>query len=153
MTKMDQQSILQMVSDGKITAQEGAQLLEALGETEMPAAPVPVSAPARTSSFDTPAAVAGKGKFLRVIVDGKDEKNDEIDVDINVPIKLARRLGPMLEKMIPEDAQTKMNEKGVDMVMILAMLETLDEDMEGRDLANVTVGSGEDTMRVRIYVE
>ncbi len=152
----DRETILHLVSEGKITPEEGAQLIQALGESEAPArrgpAERPVPGPAR----------AGKGRFLRMIVKVSPEEGDanpdkSVDVDVNVPISLANRLAPMLENVIPPEAQRNMDEKGFDIGTIAALLSTLDEDMEGRDLVNVTVGKGmtegQGEVRVRIYVE
>ncbi len=158
MNQLDQATILRMVSEGKITPEEAAQLLEALNESERanipPAPPTPPTPPIPPRPPMPPAAAPGKGKFLRVIVKGIDpDKGEEIDVDVNVPMKLARKLTPMLDKMIPENAQKHMRESGVEIAMILAMLESIDEDMEGRDIVNVKIGDGTDAMWVRVYVE
>jgi hypothetical protein len=155
MSNMNQQTILRMVAEGKITAEEGAQLIEALyeaKETERLAPPIPLTQemPRRT----------GKGKFLRVIVkvgDDSAKSEDKVNMDVNLPIQFARKLAPLLETGMPEKAKEKLEKSGITMESIAPLLESLDEDMEGRDLVNIDVSEGmtdgEGAVKVRIYVE
>lgn len=164
MSNTNTEAIIRLVSEGKITAEEGAKLIEALNEEQKPKDAVK---PTYVQAAQPSAAPrTGKGRFLRVIVkvdSDNDEaqengKSEKVDIDVNVPLNLARRIVPMLDGVIPADAQAQMQENGVDLVTLVALLETLDEDMEGRDLANVNVtgtskkGKNEN-IKVRVYVE
>lgn len=161
MSNLNRETILRMIADGKITAEEGMELLEALDAAGEPR-PAPLSAAPKAQNIGGPVARPGQGKFLRVIakIDNAESasgENSDIDVDVNLPIKMAHRIAPMLEQMIPEDAQDRMSQNGLDMATLVALLETLDEDMDGRDLVNVTIKGNDDEdkadIRVRIYVE
>lgn len=152
-TQMNRETILRMVADRKITPEEAAELIEALDEAERKPAPPPP-----TPIAPRPPKAAGAGKFLRVMVkvDGNGDENvDNVDVDINVPINLAKKIAPMLGGMIPQDAQERMESKGVDLEMIAGLLSSLDEElMEGRDIVNISaIGDDGETVKVRIYVE
>lgn len=164
MSNTNTESIIRLVSEGKITAEEGAKLIEALSEEQKPK-DAPKLAYTSATQLST-APKTAKGRFLRVIVKvvgdavkmSDEIKGGEVDIDVNVPLSLARRIVPMLDGVIPSDAQQKMLENGVDLVALVALLETLDEDMEGRDLVNVNIvgdaGKGEQSfVKVRVYVE
>jgi hypothetical protein len=74
---MDQEAleILAMVKDGKITPEQGAELLEAM----------------KTPTGGTATAVmsGGKPRFLRVKVDIQGDKSENVAVNMNVPLALA----------------------------------------------------------------
>jgi len=82
---MDQEAleILGMVKEGKVTPEQGAELLEAL----------------KHPSAGTATAVmsGGKAKFLRVKVDIQGEKDETVAVNLNVPIALADMVLKLLE--------------------------------------------------------
>lgn len=74
--------ILAMVRDGKLTPEQGAELLEAL------------KAPGGTAT----AVVSGsKPRFLRVKVDVQESEADTVAVNLNVPLALADLVLKLLE--------------------------------------------------------
>lgn len=160
----DQTTILRLVQEGKLTPQEGAQLLEAMSGAGKAAPSKPFPAAARQEAEAAPRK--GKGRFLHVVVKVQQEasegesKQQDVDVDINVPLALARNILPMLERAIPADARRQIEEQGVDLTAVVGMLQTLDEDMEGRDLVNAVIhqnadeeGSHRQDVRVLINVD
>jgi hypothetical protein len=127
----ERKQVLDMLAEGKITADEADSLLDKLNtgsETE-------ISNPVESSK-------SRKLKYLRVLVESADGEN----VNVRVPLALVKA-GIKLKAVIPKNAQEKMDEKGVN----LDALNELDEDelMEAlRDL-QVDVDSDKgDTVRI-----
>ncbi|MFB7585905.1 hypothetical protein [Streptomyces sp. NPDC056169] len=92
--------VLQMLAEGKITADEAERLIEAL-EREQP------EPPAHTST--RPKA---RPKYLRVVVDAADETGGDgaSRVNIRVPLQLLRA-GVRLASLLPPQALAKVNEE------------------------------------------
>jgi len=132
----EKQKILEMLQDGKISAAEATQLLDALEDKP------------HTSTVN----VTSGGKKLRVKVDGNIEDDQKIKVDVAVPMALGRMVDSILESCIPTAAREAMEEQGIDISgiklgEILDTMESLDEDIVSADIDH------EDTkMKVRIYV-
>jgi len=93
--------ILQMVADGTITPEEGEKLLSRL---DSPGASTATAEPVR----DQGGRKAGPLKYLRVVVDGKD------NVNIRVPIGLVRT-GIKLTTLMPSRASRRLSERGIDL--------------------------------------
>jgi len=131
--------ILEMLSEGKITAEEADRLLAALsGEKK--------SSPAGTEKTGFP-------KYLRVVVEPGSSGNNHDRVNIRVPLKLIRA-GLKLASFIPKDAQHKVNEalqeKGIETDFSKIKPEDLDEILRQLDDLSVDV-EGKET--VKIYCE
>ncbi|MBE3577054.1 MAG: DUF4258 domain-containing protein [Limnochordales bacterium] len=124
--KEERLRILQMLQDGKITAEEADRLLEALGEGEV-----------RAGTGVQPAA-RPRSRFLRIRVAGVDGEK----LNANIPIQLAR----FAMRFIPVNAQTRMAEQGIDLDTILAAIE------EGAD-GKIIEATSDDGDRVEIYVD
>ncbi|MEW6579712.1 MAG: hypothetical protein AB1435_11020 [Chloroflexota bacterium] len=82
-TAEERMRILQMIQEGKVTAEEGARLLQALGSSSRPASPVPARDP----------------RLLRVritdLASGKTKVNVNIPMSlVTVGIKLGARFTP-----------------------------------------------------------
>ncbi|WP_419996894.1 SHOCT-like domain-containing protein [Streptomyces boninensis] len=88
--------ILEMLAEGKITADEAERLIEALQRDE-PAAP-------------TGPAAGKKAKYLRVVIDAADESGADgaSRINIRVPLQLLRA-GVRLTSLLPPVAITKAN--------------------------------------------
>jgi len=132
----ENKQVLEMLAEGKITAEDAERLLEKLS-FDQPAEPETASP-----------AVQQRGtklKYLRVHVDGSDGEK----VNIRVPLALIRA-GIKLTAVLPDDANEKLRDKGVDLSK-LAELET-DELFEALRELQVDV-DGEDGETVRIFCE
>ena len=90
----DRRKILDMLSEGKITAEEADRLLAALE----PQAHAP-----------TVSGLKPKPKYLRVTVDADTSQNGPTKVNIRVPMQLLRA-GVRLSSLIPAEARSKVNE-------------------------------------------
>lgn len=137
----ERKRILKMLAEGKITADEAESLLSAIENQEATPAPEAV----KTTS------TAKEPKYLRVLVE--DSKNAKVNV--RVPIQILR-FGVKLASLIPEQAQSKINEKlrenGVQ--FDIASIKPQDISELIQHLAELTVdvdgGNGD---RVRVFCE
>jgi hypothetical protein len=117
------QKILEMVSSGKISVEEGTRLIEALESHEKSA-----SVSART----------GKAKFIRIKVNS----NDGDTVNVNVPLALAK----IALRFVPSEAKTQLEEQNIDLD------EVIDAILNGAEGHVVDVKSGTGDV-VQIYVD
>jgi hypothetical protein len=139
----DRRSVLQMLADGKINADEAERLLGALDRTDAPAAG---AAPPPPRGNLAP-------KYLRVTVDA-DVHGDNTKVNIRVPMALLRA-GVRLSSLIPPAARDQVNEElaknGVPFDIGQLKPENLEELISHLDDFSVDVDSTD--AKVRIYCE
>jgi hypothetical protein len=137
---MDQEAleILKMVSEGRITAEQGAQLLEAL----------------KTGPVSTLDPAGRKPRFVRVKVNVNGEDGERVAVNLNVPIALADVVLKLAEgakiqqgdqTIILGDYVKKLS--GMDFASLLQMVK---EGAEGK-LVDVDV-KGENGEQVKVEV-
>ncbi|HZU13812.1 MAG TPA: hypothetical protein VFB58_13305 [Chloroflexota bacterium] len=103
----ERRRILRLVAEGKVSAEEGAELLDALQSERrgaenapsptLPIPPVPPVPPAP--------GTAGRSLIIRVT------EGDESRVNLRIPLGLARAAG----KFIPRRAQHDLGEHGIDL--------------------------------------
>jgi len=116
--------ILNMVSEGKITAQEGAQLLNALRSSE------------RRGSAAS--AEAGGARYLRVRV--SDSRSGKVKVNINIPVSLLHVAVRIGAKFAPEM-------EGLDFA---ELMDLISQGVRGKV---VDITDEEDNERVEIFAE
>lgn len=140
--------ILEMIEQGKITAAEGMELLDALKKSE----------PEQAAQMDSPKAVKvvdGKKvyQFLRVRVF---TENDDTKVRVNIPLSLIKALGSMvnLNQLVPDDAK-KVNGVDLQSIDIDAILRAIEEGtLEDGTIVDVEANDEHDGLvRVKIYVD
>lgn len=148
MTK-DRVRILNMLAEGKITADEAERLLDAL-DSRRPDEPAGENAPPAVKGDPTPLLDA-LPKYLRVKVDGKGGEK----VEVKVPLALVRS-GLKLTSLIPPQAMDRINEqmaeKGISIDFSNFKPEDVDELMEALREMEVNV-DGKDGEKVRVYCE
>jgi membrane peptidoglycan carboxypeptidase len=131
----ERRDVLDMLVQGKITAEEAERLLLALDKTQTREA--------------QPEGAKPKPKFMRVLVD--DGKNK---VNAKVPLQLLRA-GVKLASVIPPLAQAHLDEalreKGVTINLAGLKPENLEEVVEG--LSDMTVDVDDDKAKVRVFCE
>jgi len=134
--------VLDMLADGRISAEEAERLLDRLGGGPAPGRPS-TSEEAQTS---TPAKTAegrpGTPKYLRVVVESGQGDN----VNVRVPMALIRT-GIKMSALLPEHAREELTKHGVD----LSEMSNMDPDELVEALADLTVdveSSQGDTVRV-----
>ncbi|HEY2752532.1 SHOCT-like domain-containing protein [Phenylobacterium sp.] len=135
----DRRSVLQMLSDGKINADEAERLLSALDRNDGP-----VVGEARSGANNPP-------KYLRVTVDAHEEATK---VNVRVPMALLRA-GVRLSSLIPPAAREQVNaelaKNGVPFDIGQLKPENL-EDLIAH-LNDLTVDVEAPDARVRVYCE
>ena len=132
--------ILQMLTEGKITAEEADQLIGAL-DRDQPASP---PSDARTK---------GRPKYLRVVVDAT-EDDGPVRVNVRVPLQLLRA-GVRLASLIPPQAlghaNVGMQNAGVPFDLSQLKPEQLEELVEHLD--DMTVEVDQRDAKVRVFCE
>jgi len=140
----NRKQILDMLADGRITADEADRLMAALED-----GPKSETVPAR--SFGNP-------KYLRILVEREPERagEEETKVNIRVPLQLLRA-GVKLKGLLPEDARTQMNEalreKGVDFDVNQFKPENLDEMLANLNDFSIDIDKKSRKAKVRIFCE
>ncbi|GII52104.1 hypothetical protein Pth03_04930 [Planotetraspora thailandica] len=133
--------ILDMLAEGKITAEEAEQLIAALERDQPPAA----------SSLDV--RPKGKAKYLRVMVDAL-ENDEPTRVNVRVPLQLLRA-GVRLAALIPPQALGKANaelsKSGVPFDLTQLKPEQLEALVEHLDEMTVEVDAPD--AKVRVFCE
>jgi hypothetical protein len=136
----DRRSVLQMLSEGKINADEAERLLSALDRTDTP----------------PPASAGHNGapKYLRVTVDADMHGQDATKVNVRVPIALLRA-GVRLSSLIPPAAREAVNAEwatyGVPFDISQLKPENLEELIS--HLNDLTVDVDAPDAKVRVYCE
>jgi SHOCT-like protein len=142
--------ILQMLSEGKISADEAERLIAAM------------EAPASPSSSDIGSSGAGKPrpKYLRVVVDSEEDGGHEgpTKVNVRVPMQLLRA-GVRLAGLIPAPALRRANdamqEQGLAIDLTQIKPENLEELVEHLNDLTVDVDQKDANtkVKVRVYCE
>jgi len=141
----EKQKILDMLEQGKVSADEAARLLECLEE--------PGDKDARPASEEPRRNERLTGKKLRVDVKGFAEDGKKMDVNVSVPLVLARYVDNLLVSCLPEAAHEELSKQGINLRQInigqlVDALEDLDED-----IVNADIKQDEMDLKVRVYVE
>ena len=149
--------VLQMLADGKITADEAERLIAALENDKQP----------MTSGSDanSEAVAKAKPKYLRVVVDAHQgdsglghalggSKRGPTQVNIRVPMQLLRA-GVKLACLIPPQAQIYVNDalrdKGMALDLSQLKPENLEELIDG--LSDMTVDVVDKNAKVAVFCE
>jgi len=135
--------ILKMIEEGKITADEGKKLLDALTD-----------APDETPRAAKSAAPEKKNRILRVIVDTKGHGEEDARVRVNVPLDVARKLAKFTA-VIPKDAKQEMRDSGIDIdaIDIEGLLEMFLNGEIDENLVDIESGNNGKGASVKIYVD
>ena len=141
----DRRSILNMLAEGKITADEAERLLSALDRAPAPSTVI--------SDAGYPANRV-KAKYLRVQVDTDEEEGGPTKVNIRVPMELLRA-GVRLSSIIPPKARDEVNaamqKEGIPFDINQLKPENLEELVE--HLSDLRVDVDQEKTKVRIYCE
>jgi hypothetical protein len=137
--------ILQMLADGKITADEAERLLTAVEEPAAPRFP------------DAPAAPKPRPKYLRVQVDSEDDGGHDgpTKVNVRVPMQLLRagvRLAGLIPQQALQQANQAIHEKGIPIDLSQIKPENLEELVEQLSDLSVDVDQKDATTKVKVKV-
>ena len=141
----DRKSILQMLADGKITADEAERLLAAMEGAS--AGPAP--RPAATGGSN------GAPKYLRVAVD-TDEPGDGGPTKVNIRVPMALlRAGVRLTSLIPPQARDQVNAELAKNGVMFDISQVKPENLEDLidQLNDLTVDVDQEKTKVRIFCE
>lgn len=133
--------VLDMLAEGKITAEQAEQLIAALERNQPPAAS---SLGARPTS---------KAKYLRVLVDTL-ENGEPGRVNIRVPLQLLRagvRLAALIPPQALDRANAELNRSGVPFDLTQLKPEQLEELVEHLD--ELTMDVDQPDAKVRVFCE
>ncbi len=131
--------ILEMIQQGKITAEEGMELLKAIEATDHRGELAPTNFTKR---------------FLRVRVDG--EKTAKVNV--NIPMSLIRsvtKLANIAMAFIPPEAKTEIDKKGINLELLLnELISELEQGVSDGKLVDVDVDDPhEGRIKVEVFVD
>lgn len=143
---MDEQrrQVLQMLAEGKITADEAERLIDALARQEPETA---TGAAPRTKP---------RPKYLRLLVNSEDGSGGDgpTRVNVRIPLQLLRA-GVRLTSLIPPQALTKvnaqLNQSGVPIDLTELKPQQLEELIDQLD--ELTVDIGEPDAKVQVFCE
>lgn len=142
----EQQKVLDMLEKGTINAEEATRLLDCLEENSEKEREAETTRKQQN-------AVRMKGKKLRVEVNGDTEEDKKINVNVSVPLVLARYADNIIANCIPVSATDELNKKGIDLreIKISEIVDTI-EDID-EDIVNVDLDQEDACFKVRVYVE
>jgi len=133
----NRRQILDMLAEGKITADEAERLITALERSDTPIS-----------------RSAGNFKYLRVLVDAQDPLDGPTKVNVRVPMQLLRA-GVKLTGVIPDRAREQVNEamrkEGIPFDINKLTPDNLEEMIE--QLRDLTVDVDNASAKVRVFCE
>ena len=139
----NRRQILEMLAQGKITADEAERLLNAVEREPAPAGAAGAPEPRRLD----------KVKYLRVVVDATDE-DGPTKVNVRVPMQLLRA-GVKLTSIIPPRARQEVNaalaKEGIEVDIGKLTPESLEEIVE--HLRDLEVDVDHESAKVRVFCE
>ncbi len=129
----ERRRILDMLAAGQISADQAAELLEAVGPGTAPSSPA--------------APVKGIARMLRISVDAtRPDGTKEATVRVNVPLGLARFAG----RFVPPEARRELEGQGIDLSSILDSLNT---DVPDGRLVDIDATDEEKGTTAKIVIE
>ncbi|MGA3024320.1 MAG: hypothetical protein ABSF98_06090 [Bryobacteraceae bacterium] len=144
----DRRRILEMLAQGRITADEAERLIAALEKEPASASP--------NQGSETPPKP--KPKYLRVLVESQDDRapDNPSHVNVRVPMQLLRA-GVRLVSLIPVQARDHVNgalrENGVPFDLSEIKPENLEEIVDQLDDLTVDVDQKNEKVKVRVFCE
>lgn len=129
----ERRRILDMLASGQISADQAAELLEAIG----PAEPSPPPAP----------KAGGGARVLRISVDAtRPDGSKEATVRVNVPLGLAR----FATRFLPPGARAQLEEQGIDLT---SLVNSLDSDVPGGKLVDIDATDEDKGTTAKVVIE
>lgn len=140
--------ILGLLEAGRISAEQAAVLLDAVG-SRPPAPPEPPT-PGRAAGANSAAKAPRPrppAQLLRISIDAREGTSDKAKVHVNVPLGLAR----FAARFLPEEARTELDARGIDLAELLS---GLGDELPDGPLVDIDASdeAGAKTARIRIEV-
>lgn len=106
-TMEERMKILTMLQEGKITAEEAAQLLDAINQGSAPAGPRRQSGAASAGPAETPGAPGRKPRWLRIRVTDSNSSHPKVNLRlpvsmVGIGLKMGARFAPEIEGVAPD---------------------------------------------------
>ncbi|MGO9126926.1 MAG: SHOCT-like domain-containing protein [Terriglobales bacterium] len=133
----ESRKVLEMLAEGKITAEEADKLLEKLSSQP--------SAEAKPEESSSSSGGSSKPRFLRIAIDKPGEKQ----VNVRIPLAFARS-GSHLLAVLPTRVREKLAEQGIDLSATAAMDATKWENLVADAAVDIDKGNGK---KVKIFCE
>lgn len=134
----ERKKVLDMLAAGQINVDQASELLRALGDAPIGAAPPPPPPPSTRS---------GTARLLRISIDANDDGDgDRAKIRVNVPLGLAKFAG----RFLPAEARTELESQGIDLSELINALST--ETPEGK-LVDIDVDDDSGGKKAKIVVE
>jgi SHOCT-like domain len=135
----DTRRVLELVAQGKVTVDEGEQLLSALN--------APIVAPDAPEGVSRP-----KPRWVRIAIHkkAKEGKRDK-DVNIRVPIAVIKggmRLGALIPGLAGEELSAKMRDRGLDIDFSKLDAASIEAVLEEIGETNIEIESGKAHVRI-----
>lgn len=138
----EKERVLEMIEQGKISAKDGLELLNAMEET---------------NEIVVPASGQKVYKTLKVEVNVAEE---DVNVNINIPLQLIKILGSAfrdISTLVPEDAKHEITSRGIDLsaVDINAIIQAIEDGtLDNATIVDINVKSKTDgDVKVKVYVD
>lgn len=129
--------VLEMVKEGKLTPEQGEQLISAMKPEK--------DAPNQNKI----------NSMLRVRVNVNDpDKKEQAKVNVNVPLSLAKKAMGLVSLM-PKDVKKELNDNGIDLdaINLKELIEMFESGEITEELVDVKTGSEEKGATVKVYVD
>ena len=136
----DRRQILDMLANGKITADEAERLLAALD-----------GAP---SSGAAAGGTASQPRYLRVVVDAHEDQESPTKVNIRVPLSLVRagvKLGALMPAQARDHVNEALREKGI--AIDVNQIKPADIEAMLEQIGELTVDVDDKKAKVRVFCE
>jgi hypothetical protein len=137
MAAEERDRILGLLEAGKISADQAAVLLDAVGQRREGAATAPPGAPP---------APRPPARVLRISIDAHEGGADKAKVHINVPLKLAR----FAARFLPKEARVELEEQNID---LSELLEGLGDEVPEGPLVDIDASDEGDGKTAKIRIE
>ncbi|MFC3499466.1 hypothetical protein ACFOOK_00425 [Micromonospora krabiensis] len=134
--------VLEMLADGRITADEAERLIDAL-ERDVP-----------DPSLGGTSGPKARPRYLRVLVNSTDDFDGPSRVNVRVPLQLLRA-GVRLASLVPPEALTRANAELSRSGMPIDLTQLKPQDIEEliEHLDDVTIDVEEPDSKVRVFCE
>jgi hypothetical protein len=143
----NRRQILDMLADGKVTAEQAERLMAAMDD------PQPATNDVRAQ--DAPRRGRAKAKYLRVLVEAN-EKDSPTTVNVRVPMQLLYagvRLASLIPAKAHEQLDAALSKHGVPLTLSQIRPENLEELIDHLEDLTVDVDAKEDNTKVRVFCE
>lgn len=144
----ERRQILDLLSQGKITADEAERLMGALDDTVL------VRPSSQPGSAKSEPRASNRAKYLRVIVDTDEEDGTPTKVNVRVPMALLYA-GVKLSAVLPPEARDQLNARMLAQGVGLDLNQLKPENLEDLidQLNDLTVDVDQEGTKVRVFCE